>query len=101
MTLSQTRKRIMEFIINGNNSSQTNTSPNNVILEPYVNRGNNIEYNYLPFIDIDKNVKTLNNTNTVFADAKPIKPNDDITKLYIIGLSCLGLYMLNSILQKK
>lgn len=103
MSIKLVRNKIMEFIINGNNNNEQ--KPNKISLEAYVNRDNNIEYNYLPFVDFEKNQNTMKNKNTMKNEndntiTNPI-PDDHITKFYIIGLSFLGIYMLNSVLKKK
>ena len=97
MSIKQVRNKIMEYIINGNNDTEKK-SLNIVTLEPYVNRANNIEQNYIPFIDVNYNKNPLNS-----AQISPNHeiPNDNLTKIYIVGLSCLGLYMLNSLIKKK
>jgi len=97
MSIKQVRKKIMEYIINGNNDTEKKT-PNKVTIEPYVNRANNVEQNYIPFIDVNYSKKPLNS-----AQISPNNeiPNDNLTKIYIVGLSCLGLYMLNSLIKKK
>ena len=97
MSIKQVRNKIMEYIINGNNDTKINTL-NKVTLEPYVNRANNVEQNYIPFIDVNYNKTPLNSTQIY---PNPEIPNDNLTKIYIIGLSCLGLYMLNSLIKKK
>ena len=97
MSIKQVRNKIMEYIINGNNDTEKKT-PNKVILEPYVNRANNVEQNYIPFIDVNHNKNPL---NTAQISPNPEIPNDNLTKIYIVGLSCLGLYMLNSLIKKK
>ena len=107
MSIKQVRNKIMEYIINGNNSDDR--VANKVSLESYVNQGNNIEYNYLPFIDFQKNNSILKNKSGIHNDSdnhllsasKPSLPDDNLTRFYIVGLSCLGLYMLNSVLKKK
>lgn len=98
MSIRQVRKKIMEYIINGNNDTEKNTQ-NKVTLEPYVNKANNIEQNYLPFIDVNHNKNLPNSTEIVPTNSEI--PNDNLTKIYIIGLSCLGLYVLNSLIKKK
>ena len=97
MSIKQVRNKIMEYIINGNNDTEKKT-PNKVTLEPYVNRANNVELIYMPFIDVYHNKKPLNSAQI---SPNPEIPNDNLTKIYIIGLSCLGLYMLNSLIIKK
>ena len=97
MLIKQVRNKIMEYMINGNNNTEKNKR-NKVIFEPYVNRANIVEQNYIPFIDI--------NHNKVPLKSAPISPkleipNDTLTKIYVIGLSCLGLYMLNSLIKKN
>ena len=104
MSFKQTRNKIMEYIINGNNRQQT--SPNSVILEPHISKENNVEYNYLPFIDINKNgqlLKTTKNQPKLVSTTSPSDeiPSDTLTNIYIIGISFLGLYILNSILKKQ
>jgi len=110
MSIKQVRNKIMEYIINGNNSNDK--IANKVSLESYVNQGNNVEYNYLPFIDFQKNNSILKNKNDIYNDndsysdnhllsASMPLPDDNLTRFYIVGLSCLGLYMLNSVLKKK
>jgi hypothetical protein len=101
MSFKQTRNKIMEYLINGNNKSMV-TSPNNVILEAYINQGNNVEYNYLPFINIEKNrdviIKKYNQTVTNLTGENN---NDKLIQIYVLGLSCLGLFILNSVLNKN
>jgi hypothetical protein len=97
MSIKQVRNKIMEHIINGNNYREINSS-NKVTLEPYVNRANNVEQNYIPFIDINYNKNPLKSA-TIYPNHEI--PNDNLTQIYIVGLSCLGLYMLNSIIKKK
>lgn len=106
MSIKQVRNKIMEYIINGNNSNDK--IANKVSLESYVNQGNNVEYNYLPFIDFQKNNSILKNKNDIhnnsdnhLLSASMPLPDDNLTRFYIVGLSCLGLYMLNSVLKKK
>lgn len=101
MSIKQIRNKIMEYIINGNND-HLNTSPNKITLETYKNKYNNIEKNYLPFIDVNYN---KNATSKAIQEPKIYFtsniPNDNLTKTYIVGLSLLGLYMLNSIILKQ
>ena len=81
--------------------------PNNVILESYLNREHNIEKNYLPFVDFHKNKKVLNTRQSIFEHDTDewnnvmVPTNDSITRIYVIGLSCFGLYVLNSMLKIK
>lgn len=97
MSIKQVRNKIMELIINGNNNNNIN-NVNHVSLERYLHRENNIEYNFLPFVDMKMNNKEL---KKYLPNPSPPLPNDNLTKIYVIGLSCLGLYMLNSLLNKK
>ena len=60
MSIKQVRNKIMEYIINGNNSKDKNA--NKVSLESYVNQGNNVEYNYLPFRNF-----IASNLNSIFS----------------------------------
>lgn len=107
MSIKQVRNKIMEYIINRNNSDDR--VANKVSLESYVNQGNNVEYNYLPLIDFQKNNSILKNKNDIHNNSDnhlssastPTLPDDNLTRFYIVGLSCLGLYMLNSVLKKK
>jgi hypothetical protein len=84
----------MEYLINGNKDTD-NKIKKKVVFEPYVN---NVEHNYIPFIDVNNNKNLINNTHI---SPNPEIPNDNLTKIYIVGLSCLGLYMLNSLIKKK
>lgn len=97
MSIKQVRNKIMEYLINGNNDTEKKT-PNKITLEPYVNRANNVEQNYIPFIDVSHNKNPLISAQT---SPNPEIPNDNLTKIYIVGISCLGLYMLNSLIKKK
>jgi len=74
------------------------TTPNMVTLEPYLNMVNNAELYYLPFIDVKHNTQP-----SIMSKISPTPeiPNDKLTQIFIIGLSCLGLYMLNSLIKKK
>lgn len=85
-----------------------NNKPNKVYFETFINKGNNIEQNYLPLIDIDLNRKILNNkllnnSSNPDSDSELISTikNDNISNIYIIGLSFLGLYILNLINKKR
>lgn len=97
MSISQVKNKIVEYIINGNNENKKIDS-NKVILEPYVNRANNIEQNYIPFIDVNHNKNPKHGTHI---SHNTVDPNDNLTKIYIFGLSCLGLFILNSLIKKK
>lgn len=98
MSIKQVRNKVMEYIINGKNDTEKKT-PNKVILEPYINKTNNVEQNYIPIIDVNYNKNMLNAVQ--LNPVEPEFPNDNLTKIYIIGLSCLGLYMLNSLIKRK
>jgi hypothetical protein len=100
MSFKHTKNKIIEFLINGNNKSMV-TSPNNVVLEAYINQGNNVELNYLPFINIEKNSDVINNKHTpTETNPNSVNPNDKLIQIYVFGLSCLGLFILNSVLKK-
>ena len=97
MSTKQVIKKVMEHLTNGNGNKEKKTS-NNIIFEPYVNKNNNVEQYYIPFIDINYNKNPVKNAHIT---SNPKFPNDILTKIYIVGLSCLGLYMLNSLIKKK
>ena len=97
MSIKQVRNKIMEYIINGNNDTEKK-SLNIVTLEPYVNKANNVEQNYMPLIDVNYNKNLIKSAQI---SPNPEIPNDILTKVYIVGLSCLGLYVLNSLIKTK
>lgn len=97
MSIKQVRNKIMEYIINGNNADVKITQPK-VSLEAYTNRNNSIELNYIPFIDVNYNKNPTINKPSVYNSKIS---NDNLTKVYVVGISILGLYILNSLMKKK
>ena len=106
MSIKQVKNKIIEYIINGqNNIEQKKVGINKVLLESYTNIENSNENNFIPLIDINYNNNNNNNNNNkkyhITPLSNPSSKNDNLTNIYIIGISCLGLYILNSFLKKK
>ena len=99
MSIKQVKNKIMEYIINGHSQNEQKTiGRNKVLLESYSNMENSNEHNYIPFIDNRHNNKKKYHITPL---SNPSSKNDNLTNIYIIGISCLGLYILNSFLKKK
>ena len=99
MSIKQVKNKIMEYIINGHSQNEQKTiGRNKVLLESYSNMENSNEHNYIPFIDNNHNNKKKYHITPL---SNPSSKNDNLTNIYVIGISCLGLYILNSFLKKK
>jgi len=99
MSIKQVKNKIMEYIINGHSQNEQKTiGRNKVLLESYSNMENSNEHNYIPFIHNHHNNKKKYHITPL---SNPSSKNDNLTNIYIIGISCLGLYILNSFLKKK
>lgn len=103
MPASDIRNQIVSFLEKANSSVSLNKKPTTVKLEAFKNQK---ESNYLPLIDIQSNKKWMNKSvfDHALSEYEPSTPNfpdDKISKIYILGLSCLALFILTKVCYKK